>query len=241
MKTKIIITVLGALSASTVAWAADGDAGDHRHERIGLASGAVAGGLAGGPLGIVFGAVLGGWLGDEFDTQRHERDELARRWEEAKEAVASLNRLVDGNERQLQRLRSSHRRDTAAMRERVREALDVQVLFKTGASDLAEETGERLARLAELVAGMDDMLLHIEGHADARGAAELNEQLSARRASSVRDILLNAGVPASRIVVEAAGERDARAADGDVDGMALERRVQLTLVPAGSAGRVAQE
>ena len=127
------------------------------------------------------------------------------------------------------------------MRDRVREAMDVHVLFKTGASDLAEDTGERLARLAALVAGMDDMLLRIEGHADGRGDEEANEQLSAQRAASVRDVLLEAGVPASRIVVEAVGERDARATEEDVDGMALERRVQLTLVPAATGGRVARE
>jgi outer membrane protein OmpA-like peptidoglycan-associated protein len=57
----------------------------------------------------------------------------------------------------------------------------------------------------------------------------------------VRDILIRAGVPASRIAIDARGEREAQAVDQDVDGMALERRVQLTLIPAGSAGRVARD
>lgn len=241
MKGRIVIAAAAAMSCATVGWTAETNTASPKHERIGLASGAMIGGLAGGPLGAVFGAALGGWLGDAYDTQGQERDAYERRWQEAQEAVAGLNGLVEGNEQQLRRLTSEYQRETAAMRDRVREALDVQVLFKTGASELAEDTSERLTRLAELVAGMDGMLLRIEGHADARGAAEFNEQLSAQRAASVRDILLSAGVPAGRIVTEAVGEREAQATDQDIDGMALDRRVQLTLIPAGSEGRVARE
>jgi outer membrane protein OmpA-like peptidoglycan-associated protein len=127
------------------------------------------------------------------------------------------------------------------MRDRIRDALDVQILFKTGASDLAAMTSQRLERLAELVADMEDLIVHIEGHADARGDADFNAQLSAHRAATVRDILLRAGVPAGQIIVDAHGEDDAAAAVEDLDGMALDRRVQLTLIPAGTNGRVAQE
>ncbi len=241
MNTQIIITTLAALSFTSVGWTAEETSLPHRQERIGLASGAVAGGLAGGPLGVVFGAALGGWLGDAFDTQRSERDDYARRWRETQDAVASLNDLVEGGEQELRRLTADYHSEAELMRDRVREALDVQVLFKTGAADLAGETSDRLERLAELIAGMDGMLLRIEGHADARGAAEFNEQLSAQRAASVREILLRAGVPVSQIVMDARGEREAHAAHEDMDGMALERRVQLTLIPAGTAGRVAQK
>jgi outer membrane protein OmpA-like peptidoglycan-associated protein len=85
------------------------------------------------------------------------------------------------------------------------------------------------------------LLVHVEGHADARGNPEFNAQLSAHRAATVRDILLRAGVPAGQIIVDAHGETDAVASIEDIDGMALDRRVQLTLIPAGTDGRVAQE
>ncbi len=237
---KIIITGISAMAMTSVGWTAESNQ-EPTKERIGVASGAVLGALAGGPLGLVFGAAFGGWLGDEFDTQRHERDDFEQRWEQAKAEVASLNSLVEGSERQLAQLTSEYGRETSAMREKVREALDVQVLFKTGDTSLAQETDQRLTRLAELVAGMDGMLLRIEGHADARGAAEFNEQLSAQRAATVRDVLIRAGVPSSRIVIDALGEREAQAVDEDIDGMALDRRVQLTLIPSASEGRMARE
>jgi len=237
---KTIITGISTLAMASVGWTAEPNPEPDK-ERIGIASGAVLGGLAGGPLGVVFGAAFGGWLGDEFDEQRRERDDFEQRWDQARAEVQSLNSLVQGSERQLAQLTSDHGRETAAMRERVREALDVQVLFKTGDTSLAQETDERLTRLAELVAGMDGMLLRIEGHADARGAAEFNEQLSAQRAATVRDVLVRAGVPSGQIVVDARGEREAHAADEDIDGMALDRRVQLTLIPSASEGRMARE
>ena len=237
---KIIITGISVTVMTNAAWTAEPDQAPTQ-ERIGVASGAVLGGLAGGPLGVVFGAALGGWLGDEFDVQRRERDDFEQRWALARKEVANLNGLIEGGEHELEQLRADFRQDATTMREKVREALDVQVLFKTGDTSLGAETGQRLTRLAELVAGMDGMLLRIEGHADARGAAEFNEQLSAQRAATVRDVLIRAGVPTSRIVIDALGEREAQAVDEDVDGMALDRRVQLTLIPSASEGRMARE
>lgn len=238
---KILITTIVVASSASVGWTAESGPVAHKQERTGLASGAVLGGLAGGPLGLVFGAALGGWIGDEFDTQKGERDDYERQWREAQAAVADLNDLLDGTEQEVSQLTADYRRETAAMRARLRDALDVQVLFKTGMSELAEDTSRRLERLAELVADMDGTILQIEGHADARGDADFNEQLSAQRAAAVRDILIRAGVPADWIIVEARGESEAQAVDDDVDGMALDRRVQLTLIPAARESQVARD
>ena len=144
MTRKIIITALTALTFATTGWTAESGAEDHSKERVGLAGGAIVGGLAGGPIGLVVGAALGGWLGDEFDTERRERNDFEARWQEAEATVASLNEAVIDSEHRLSRATATHRRESTAMRQRVREALDVQILFKTGASELADITRERL-------------------------------------------------------------------------------------------------
>ena len=46
----------------------------------------------------------------------------------------------------------------------------------------------------------------VEGHADSRGTAEYNLALGDRRASAVRDYLVNLGIPAARIQVVSKGK-----------------------------------
>ena len=46
----------------------------------------------------------------------------------------------------------------------------------------------------------------VEGHADSRGTAEYNLALGERRASAVRDYLVNLGVGANRITVVSKGK-----------------------------------
>ena len=238
MKTAILILI--AALVATVGWTAEAPR-TSRQEAIGFGGGAAIGGAAGGPIGLVVGAALGAWLGDRFEAERSARLDYERRWGQARDEVAALNGLIQNSEQQVARLETRLRQEAHAMRDTVREALDVRVLFKTNESVLAQETEERLARLAELVARMDGMLIRVEGYADPRGDEEYNEQLSAARAVAVRDTLIRSGVPANRISVDAHGERQSSATDGDVDALALERRVQLTLIPADHARRIAQE
>jgi outer membrane protein OmpA-like peptidoglycan-associated protein len=74
-----------------------------------------------------------------------------------------------------------------------------------------------------------------------RGTQKYNDALSTARAESVRDALVRAGMPAERIVLTSEGSADATATDQDADGMALDRRVALTVVGLADAGRVARE
>jgi outer membrane protein OmpA-like peptidoglycan-associated protein len=46
-------------------------------------------------------------------------------------------------------------------------------------------------------------------------------------------------MPAERIVISGAGEADSTAPEGDVEGMALERRVKLSVVEVDDSSRVA--
>lgn len=127
------------------------------------------------------------------------------------------------------------------MREAIGEAVDVHILFKTDETEVADETQDRLSRLAKLLAHMEGMSIRVGGYADARGVAEHNTQLSAQRAANVRDTLIRAGIPAARISVEAYGEQYASADEQDLDALAFDRRVQLTLIPTGAFVRAARQ
>ena len=236
---KYVAVLLTASLSATTAFADETQT--KNHEAIGFGSGAVIGGIAGGPIGVVLGAAAGAWLGDRYNEERTARLDFEQRWTLAAAEVDELNGLVLSSERRVSTLESELRQQSREMNGMVRDALDVRVLFRTNESTLPEETEARLTRLAELLASMDGMLVRIEGHADARGNAEHNEQLSAQRAVAVRDTLIQAGVPASRITVDAHGERYSSAEESDVDALAMERRVDLTLIRNGDESRIAQK
>jgi len=237
--TSVIVLVVATVFAST-GWAAE-STGFSKHQSIRIGGGAVIGGVAGGPVGLVLGTTLGAWLGDRFDEEHNARIQLEQRWTEAKEEVAALNDLVTSSEHQVAALESQIHQENRNMQNTLRDALDVQVLFRTNESTLPDETQDRLLRLAGLLAHLDGTLIHIEGHADSRGDQEHNDQLSAQRASSVRDLLIEAGVPLNRIMIDGYGETYASAEENDIDSMAMERRVDLTLIRNGNENRVAQK
>ncbi len=238
MRHAIIVVIAATLTSA--GWAAEPEK-SAKLENIGLGSGAVIGAVAGGPVGMLLGAVAGVWLGDRFDAEQSARVEFEQRWTNAREQVADLNGLIQSGERQIAMLESRNRQDALAIRNAVGEALDVHILFKTDKTVVTDDTQERLGRLANLLARMEGMSIRVGGYADACGDAEHNAQLSAQRAASVRETLIRAGIPAPRIFVDAYGEQYASADEQDLDALAFDRRVQLTLIPTGSAARIARQ
>jgi outer membrane protein OmpA-like peptidoglycan-associated protein len=240
MKTKIIALTAAMLVAST-GWA--GNKSDkNREEGIGIGSGGIVGAIAGGPVGFIIGAAAGGWFGNKFHDERTAKNEFADRYAEADALAASLQSLLSGSENELEQMRFVMREREDDYRDALSEALDIEVYFRTGDSALDPQVAERVARLSELMQEFDDFAIVVEGHADPRGDDLYNEQLSAERAAAVRETLIRAGLPAEKITTRAAGESGSRAAEGDLDAMALERRVDLSIVyPTPRENRVARQ
>jgi outer membrane protein OmpA-like peptidoglycan-associated protein len=234
----LILTISCSLAANC-AWSAE-RAGGAPHEAIGFGTGAAVGAL-GGPLGVLVGAAFGGWLGNQYHEEHAERLEYERRWQDVRAEVDSLNALLQGSQQDVDQLRAQLRQQDATHRRELQQALDVMVFFKTAESELAADTAQRLARLGRLIGPMDGVFVRLEGYADVRGDEAYNEELSARRAAAVRDVLIRAGVPADRITLTAAGERAASGQEGDVDALALDRRVRLTLTTQPEDRRAAAE
>ena len=240
------IVLLIAAAFSSAGWAAD-ETRTSRYETIGIGSGGAVGAAAGGPVGFIVGAAVGAWLGDQFHRQHEARNEFEQNWMASESRVTELDSLlsdaegqVSAMESQVTELESRSRRETRQLRTAVRDALDVQVLFRTDEDTLPEETRHRLVRLAGALAELDGMLVRIDGHADSRGETGHNELLSAQRAAAVMETLIRAGVPADRISVNSYGEQHSSAAENDLDGLAMERRVQLTVIPMDDEARVAR-
>ena len=103
------------------------------------------------------------------------------------------------------------------------------VLFDFGSYTLKPGAREKLAKISGIVLAHPGLTLQIEGHTDSVGSDEFNQQLSERRAESVRDFLAQQGVPASGITARGFGKTQPVASNDTPEGRQRNRRVELVV------------
>ncbi len=106
--------------------------------------------------------------------------------------------------------------------------LSGSVLFASGKAELLPASRNRLEEVARAL-GKAESPIVIEGHTDARGTEEFNEELSRQRAEAVRDFLVSRGVPSERIEARGLGEYRPVANNTSAEGRANNRRVEIIL------------
>ncbi len=111
-----------------------------------------------------------------------------------------------------------------------RMTMNQDVLFDTASDELYPRAYDRLRALARYLRANPGVRVAIDGHADSRGSDAYNQDLSERRAESVRDALDELGGGRTRFRVTGHGERNPVASNATVDGMRLNRRVEVTLL-----------
>lgn len=106
------------------------------------------------------------------------------------------------------------------------------IAFAPGRAALRPEAKASLGKLVAFVSRDPNKPIRIEGHTDSRGNANANQILSQRRADSVRDALIAAGVAANRMTSVGLGEDNAVADNETEEGRAKNRRVDVILEDA---------
>jgi outer membrane protein OmpA-like peptidoglycan-associated protein len=103
------------------------------------------------------------------------------------------------------------------------------VLFDTGSYTLKPGAREKLAKISGIVLAHPGLSLQIEGHTDSVGGDDFNQQLSERRADSVRDFLAEQGVAGSSITARGFGKTQPVASNDTAEGRQRNRRVELVV------------
>jgi peptidoglycan-associated lipoprotein len=80
------------------------------------------------------------------------------------------------------------------------------VFFDLDESTVRDDARPALQKNADWLKKYPSVQVTLEGHADSRGSAEYNLGLGNRRATAVRDYLVNLGVPATRVQVVSKGK-----------------------------------
>ena len=113
------------------------------------------------------------------------------------------------------------------------------VLFDFGKYTLKPAAREKLAKISGIVLAHPGLTLQIEGYTDSVGSDEVNQQLSERRADTVRDFLIEQGVAGSGITAQGFGKANPVASNDTADGRQKNRRVQLVVNGAAIGGTAA--
>ena len=108
--------------------------------------------------------------------------------------------------------------------------LSEDVLFATDSDVLRPGAIEKLRPLAAYLGDNGGVRVAIDGYTDARGSDAHNQDLSERRAASVRNAFDEMGVTRARFQVTGHGERDPVASNATAAGQRQNRRVEVTLL-----------
>ena len=164
----------------------------------GAAAGAGVGALIGGWEGAAIGAGVGALAGGSVGLYLDKQaSELAQ--------VAETKRTENGV---LVRMKS-------------------EILFDSGSAVLKPEAISQIEKIGDVLAKYSDDRIRVEGYTDSVGSASSNEELSLRRADSVKRVLLGRGVTSGQITALGMGETSPVADNRTAAGRAENRRVEL--------------
>jgi outer membrane protein OmpA-like peptidoglycan-associated protein len=186
----------------------------------------------------------------EMQRLRAERDAAQSA---AATARADTDRLAAQQQAEQERLKAQQAQDAAAQSEREKQQLRAQlleqfnrilpttdtprglkvnmadVLFAFGKYDLRPPAREALAKLSGIVLGHPGLKLAVEGYTDIIGSDEVNQTLSEKRASTVRDYLIQQGLDPGSITSAGFGKSNPVASNDTNEGRQQNRRVEIII------------
>ena len=149
------------------------------------------------------GAIVGGGVGYYMDTQEAKlRKQLRSTGVSVQRDGDNINLVMPGN-----------------------------ITFPTAGSNLRTDFYDVLDSVALVLEEFDKTIIVVAGYTDSVGSTSYNQLLSESRAQSVANYLQNKGIKAVRFEVIGFGESSPIADNNTEQGRALNRRVELTLLP----------
>jgi len=104
------------------------------------------------------------------------------------------------------------------------------VLFEISQDQLREESLGNLDRLVSFLKEYPSRKVNIEGHTDSRGSETFNQELSQKRADSVRRALIDRGIPGAQLQSVGLGEGFPIASNESEFGRQQNRRVEIIIL-----------
>ncbi len=110
------------------------------------------------------------------------------------------------------------------------------VTFDFNKADLKPQFYPALNNVASTLREYNQTIVEVSGHTDSKGTDEYNQGLSERRAASVGNYLTGQGVQRERLEIVGFGKTRPIASNDTESGRALNRRVEIRVVPLQAGG-----
>ena len=237
----VVAMSLAALPASAAETAAGAPQRASKQENIGVFTGLAVGAAAAGPIGAMVGMVAGAWLGDRYHrqivanhtlaAQNHDLTASLDRSEQERRGLAGKLDLTTSSLAATREQRSELDRTV-----QLSDDIETDVAFRTAQASINGMQLPALRKIGALAASLPPgTKVRVDGYADPRGPATLNDDLSLQRAEAVALALEQAGCPQDKLVIAAHGASQSTTPRGDLDGYAFDRRVTVRLEGAAVA------
>jgi outer membrane protein OmpA-like peptidoglycan-associated protein len=213
MKTLIILSAVTLFMVASCATESKTKKGAAYGAGGGAIAGAIAGQLIGGNtestlIGAAIGAAVGGAAG------------------------AGVGHMMDKQEQEMrQALADSEAASIRREGNLLAITLRGDVTFDHDSAIVRPGLYTEIDRIANVMLQYPDTVIRVEGHTDSTGTEEYNMDLSARRADSVKNLIVQKGVAPVRLETMAFGESSPVATNDTEAGRQMNRRVEIKIAP----------
>jgi outer membrane protein OmpA-like peptidoglycan-associated protein len=209
-------TALAALLATTTACTTDPNTGQRRVSNAGLGAG----------IGAVGGYLLGDLVGG-----RNSRTERLLGAGIGAVAGAGIGSYMDAQERKLRERTAGTGIQVVRQGDDLLLRMPSNVTFATNEAIIQPQFRATLDNVSQVLSEYPKTYVDVTGHTDSDGSDAYNQALSERRANSVADYLSGHGVQSARLATRGYGKTQPIASNDTPEGKALNRRVEIKLVP----------
>ncbi|WP_105200343.1 MULTISPECIES: OmpA family protein [unclassified Pseudoalteromonas] len=179
----------------------------------------------GAGIGAGVGAVLGKATGDHDDKRIFIGAAIGAL------AGAAVGNYMDNQEQAFRDELAGSGVEVVREGDNIRLVMPSNITFATEQSYISSGFHDTLNAIASVMNKYEKTYLSVQGHTDSTGRSEYNQNLSEQRALSVKNYLVNSQILAARISTQGYGESRPIADNSTANGRALNRRVEIQIVP----------
>ncbi len=170
-------------------------------------------------------------LKSSVDEMKAALDELNKRKAEADRRITEYRNLLA----RFQSLIDAGKLKVKIVDGRMVVALASDILFASGSAGLSKEGKASVEEVAAVLSSIPDRKFQVEGHTDnvpiKTAQFPSNWELASSRSLTVLKTMVEAGMPAGRVSAASFGESKPTAPNDSADNRALNRRIEIVVVP----------